>query len=113
MKTYSIAGLLALLVIVARLSLPSVSSHNAPMLVDFDVQVQDGRALLSWETQGMRDDDRLDLQLKVGNEWLSILPRGDRLPPSGQRSRLLPDFQPLTWRLVLLNADGQIIEHLS
>lgn len=113
MKTYSLASILILLLIAAGLTLPNAEGHQRNHITHFAAHIEGEHVLLRWEAQGLDAQHRLDLQIRNGNEWMSALPQGDHLPPTGSRWRALPqdkNFYPLTWRLVVRDVEGQIIE---
>ncbi|MBN1967222.1 MAG: hypothetical protein JW910_21395 [Anaerolineae bacterium] len=104
--------------------LQQTGAEPPPTIITFDVdlpaitvaEAESGQstATLSWMTLGIGDDALLALQAYRLNTWESLVPAEDLpLEPAGEREVpvLHPyNFGPPTYRLVIFNGDGRILD---
>ena len=100
------------------------AQENTPTIVNFETnlalvtpsQAESGAfpVILTWETEGMRINDVLQLQVFVLNQWINALPEdADPLLESGSREHIVPhtlDFASPRLRLVIFDQTGTILD---
>src|ERR1041385_2041947 len=97
---------------------PAIVSFTADMATISmqDVEAGTKKATLSWQVVELDANSQLDLQVYSLGKWASLLSNGEKLPAQGTRQQPVTStlgFQPPTYRLVILDSTGTIVDQWS
>lgn len=77
-----------------------------------NLESHQAKTTLSWQVVNLPADDKIALQIYQRNQWGGVFPE-EILPASGQREILVEpplNFSPPTYRLSILDKDGNVLE---
>lgn len=115
MLTFSILAGLSIAYAQGQPAKPDILSFTSDLASVTPNEAESGKknTVLAWEVAHWSDEYHLNLQVYVLQEWRDALPAGKVLAESGFYTTTVPhtlDFQSPTWRLLVLDGEGQIVD---